>query len=127
MYGNPNIARVAEDTVLNLKQLESRLGVLCNDLAQLCTAVGHHEAARIAVTPAAWLGIGQQGISPFSNVGTVGSFGVSGITTPFQGVSPYGVQPTPWATPYATPYQTPIATPFANPYPVSAPPFSPLR
>lgn len=91
----PDIARVAEETVLNLKQLESRIEVLRNDLAALCTVLGHPEAARIAVTPPSWLGITPQTApGSFSGLGSVGSFGHLGH--PGQG------QPHPGFNPYAS-------------------------
>lgn len=114
----PEIARVAEETVLNLKQLESRIEVLKNDLAALCTVVGHPEAARIAVTPTSWLGVtaphltqgglglgnlGNLGISPYGQVPFQGigqgigqPFGHQGFGTPFG--SSLGISPlvSPW-------------------------------
>lgn len=47
----PDIARVAEETVVNLKELENRLEIMKNELAWLCTSIGHPEAARLAATP----------------------------------------------------------------------------
>jgi hypothetical protein len=120
---SPEIARVAEETVLNLKQLESRIEVLKNDLAHLCAAVGHPEAARLAVTPVPWLRLGQFA-SPYGNVG---SFGPLGSISPYgnAGVSPYqGFGITPYSAP--TPFPTAFATPFGNPL-VTGSPFTPLR
>jgi hypothetical protein len=122
MYGNNQIARVAEETVLCLKDLESRIELLKNDLGVLCTSIGLPEVARIAVTPARWIDpriaqietarLGQLGIvSPYQNVPSYGN------VTPYQGfspnlgsISPFSLSPgigqlafTPWtASPYGT-------------------------
>jgi hypothetical protein len=122
------IARVAEETVLNLKQLESRIEILKNDLAQLCLAVGHPEAARIAATPVQMLGPGVTG-----NVGFVNP-GISSPLTPafgnLGGIGGYPQQPyaTPWQTGFGSPatsgspWQTPVGsygapgTPFVTPF-----------
>jgi len=47
----PDIANVTEQTVLALKDLEARIGVLKGDLATLCQGLGHPEAARVAAAP----------------------------------------------------------------------------
>jgi hypothetical protein len=111
----PEIARVAEETVLNLKQLETRIEVLKNDLAALCTVIGHPEAARVAVTPASWLGVtaphltGQVGTLSVGSQGLLGQqnpylsgiggsnpmlSGIQGGISPLtQGISPFGISP----------------------------------
>lgn len=127
----PEIARVAEETVLNLKQLESRIDVLKNDLAALCTVLGHPEAARIAVTPPAWLGInpqlpygnfGQGGLGTFGSqgpfgLGNTGSFPGAGAT-PFPSQVPWGTH-SPWTTgvvPGMVPGMTPGVPQFGAPF-----------
>lgn len=95
----PEIARVAEQTVLGLKELETRLELLKNDLAALCTAVGHPPAAQLAVTPTRLLG--GPVIAPFgvAHAGPIGALGA----------------PSPFATPVAAPWAAnPLATPFAS-------------
>lgn len=54
----PDIARVAEETVVNLKSLENSIEVLRNDLAWLCQSIGHPEAARLALTPTRFPAVG---------------------------------------------------------------------
>jgi hypothetical protein len=133
----PEIARVAEETVLNLKQLESRIEVLKNDLAALCTVIGHPEAARVAVTPTSWLGVTQPhltgsfgSINPLAMVNP--QFGLQGFPPQFapqfgqQGVgfpSPYGSNfgISPYASFGATPFGASlspigISPPFVSPY-----------
>lgn len=106
----PDIARVAEDTVLNLKELENRIEILKNDLAVLCTNIGHPEAARIAATPARWLGAGYGAVPT--------TLGPLGQVTPFAGVSPAMVPSVPPVTgvPTVSPFGTPFASPFASPF-----------
>lgn len=136
----PEIARVAEETVLNLKQLESRIEVLKNDLAALCTVLGHPEAARIAVTPASWLGVTAphlaQDYRSLSGVGTLGMNPLIQSQVPFQGQAPFqgqgfGISPfgqVPGASPFAqglgpgispfgqgiSPYGASFGTPFGS-------------
>jgi hypothetical protein len=64
----PDIATATEQTVLNLKELETRISLLKNDLAWLAQGIGHAEAARIAASP------GPNVATPFGAVG-VGAFG----------------------------------------------------
>ncbi len=85
----PDIARVTEETVVNLKELESRMEVLRNDLAWLCTTLGHPEAARVAATPVRSVGI--------PSALPIGTAGLLGVSTPLQnmlaaqyaGISPF--------------------------------------
>lgn len=136
------IARVAEETVLNLKELECRIEVLKNDLAALCVNVGHHEAARISVTPVAAVDpraqIAQanrhaalQGIPTSSIVSQFPSPWLSGLTpfasaspyaaiSPFAGISPFG------ASPFASfgtvnPFLGSVGSPWSTPYPSAYP------
>jgi len=118
----PDIARVAEETVLTLKDLESRTEVLKNDLAILCMNLGHPEAARIAASPSRWN----------ASIGT--PFGIAGSSM-LNALNPYAAQPGIQASSLLGAYpsgigspisalgiQTPFASPFAsiNPF-VSAP------
>lgn len=48
---NPDIGTATDQTVINLKEVESRLVSLKNDLAWLCQGLGNVEAARIAASP----------------------------------------------------------------------------
>lgn len=97
----PEIARVAEETVLNLKQLEVRIEALKNDLASLCTVLGIPEVARIAVTPPSWLGITQPHVSS----------GFPGATLGVQGMGQV-----PWGTHVGTPFGSPHSVAPGSPY-----------
>jgi len=127
MYPNlrPEIARVAEQTVVNLKELEGRIEVLKNDLAALCTAVGHPEAARLAVTPAAWLNlppnVPQGSFGSIGGQGSLGTpyatqgFGQPGLGSQFgqPGIGPQFGQPL--GVPFATPYGVgPLGSPWSQ-------------
>jgi hypothetical protein len=103
----PDIARVAEETVVNLKEMESRIDVLRSDLASLCTVLGHLAAAQVAVTPARLLP-GSLGISPLAS--TLGF----GPPSPYQAVSPFAGAGNPFGA--ATLFATGSPAPFANPF-----------
>jgi hypothetical protein len=119
---NPQIARVAEETVLTLKDLEQRLETLKTTIANVCVAIGHPEAARIAVTPAFGQGYGMQSVQGFGQgYGAQGMQGFSPTQGFGHGVSPYtqawntGVQvpglqgygTVPQGPPWGSPFQTP--------------------
>ena len=72
------IARVAEETVANLKGLETQIEVLRNGLAWLCQSIGQPDAARWALMPS-------RGISTAG-----GAYGVSGALSNL----PFGPIPT---------------------------------
>ncbi|MGQ0535938.1 MAG: hypothetical protein ACT4PT_07685 [Methanobacteriota archaeon] len=118
----PDVARVAEETVVNLKDLESRIEILKNDLAQLCLSIGHPEAARVAATPARWVpqiaGIGAQGA--FGSQGVFGQVPI-GSQSPYGSQTPFGAQSlmypnVPNLSPFATFGLTnPLSSAFANP------------
>jgi hypothetical protein len=107
----PEIARVAEETVVNLKELEGRIETLKGDLAALCSVIGHPAAAHLAVTPARL-------VSPTLGLGSV--FG-SALASPF-GLGTPGTfgNVAPWANPYTTPF----AAPFASQVPFGVAPFA---
>lgn len=91
----PEIARVAEETVVNLKGLETQIDTLKGDLAALCTVIGHPAAAQIAAAPARLVGPAL-GISPaFSTLGTfgIGNVGLGNLAFGNLGIAP-------WGTPY---------------------------
>lgn len=133
----PEIAKVAEETVLNLKALENRIEVLRNDLAALCTVIGHHEAARIAATPASWLSVTQ----PYSAAGIAAQTAITpGMVSPVFGqlpqwpaVGPLGVPQGAGIPPYASPYGSlgsygvPFSAPFSPFVGPLATPFSTFR
>lgn len=89
----PDIARAAEETVSNIKELETRLEVIKNDLAWLCQSIGHLPAAQLALTPVRGLAMGIPGVPTVSPYG--GSF--------VPNVAPIGLPQTgtqaPWAVP----------------------------
>ncbi|HEV8359031.1 MAG TPA: hypothetical protein VGR28_01105 [Candidatus Thermoplasmatota archaeon] len=89
------IARIAEETVLNLKELETRCEVLKNDLAALCVNLGHPEAARLAVTPVALIDPRAQ-FAQATRTQALSGMPSSAIASPF-GVSPFG-NVSPWPT-----------------------------
>lgn len=133
----PDIANATEQTVLALKEIEARIGILKGDLAVLCQGLGHAEAARIAAAPTGPApGYGAPGFAPgayyapafpgptSSPWGNSPAFAPSPSTPfgPAYGV-PWSSTPTPanpWTTgnagtAYANPWGTAFA-PFANPW-----------
>ncbi|MCA1814333.1 MAG: hypothetical protein LC624_10360, partial [Halobacteriales archaeon] len=107
----PEIARLAEQTVVSLKECETRLELLRNDLATLCGVVGHPAAAQLALTPARLLGPG------------LGSFG-AGPTQQQPSPSAYGSL-SPWGSSWGSPWSNPVSAPFPAPLPSPFPaPFS---
>jgi hypothetical protein len=111
----PDIARITEETVLNLKELETRIDAVKNDLAWLCQSIGHSEAARVAASPTP----GQLQLLASSSplwAGAANPFAgqaIGGYSSPF-GLSTYGPAA---VTPFATPFASPFASPFAqSPY-----------
>src|ERR1041385_1808156 len=87
----PDIANVTEQTVLALKDPESRIGVLKCDLAVLCQNLGHPEAARIAASPSGAYGApgfpGVPGVTGFPGFPTGNFANPWSVTTP---ASPFG-------------------------------------
>ena len=114
MYPNlrPEIARVAEQTVVNLKELEGRIEVLKNDLAALCIQVGHPEAARLAATPVQWLGASS--LTAQTLAGNLGAFqGISPMGAPFAQSPPFAQNtPFPQNAPFAQSPFSGVASPF---------------
>jgi len=104
----PEIARLAEQTVVNLKECESQLELLRNDLVALCATVGHPAAAQVAATPARLLPPG---------IGTLGGIGISPVhqLSPYGNLAPWATGVGPFATPFAAPFPTPFPAPFGGP------------
>jgi len=107
----PDIANVTEQTVLALKDLESRIGILKGDLAALCQGLGHPEAARIAAAPANYPAYGALGYgsspnffpTPTAPYGSGANYSPS-PSTPFGPA--YGV---PWSGAWSSP-SNPVAS-----------------
>jgi uncharacterized small protein (DUF1192 family) len=94
----PDIATVTEQTVLNLKELEARIGVLKNDLAWLCQGLGHNEAARLAAAPAAPPSLSNPSANPFTAMAAANPLAAGIAVNPYGGsgfaVSPFAAWPT---------------------------------
>lgn len=126
---NPQLTRSIEETVMNLKALESCIDALRQDLAVVAQSTGNIEAAQRVLTPANLLA------SPLAARATMGpQASLSGIQSQVPFASPYGrindpveSAVNPWAfsqTPYVNPAVSPWAAPsaygqvppFASPY-----------
>lgn len=91
----PDVVRLVEETVTNLKALENQIEIVKTDLASLCLQIGHPEAARIAATPIRGL---------LSSTGA--------LATPF-GLSPFATA-SPFAAPTALPNVGLATTPYLS-------------
>ncbi|MFO1532800.1 MAG: hypothetical protein ABR562_03740 [Thermoplasmatota archaeon] len=80
----PDIANITEQTVLALKDLESRISVLKGDLAVLCQGLGHPQAAQLAISP--W---GSPTNAPIGN-SQIGNPYATAQASPFIGATPWG-------------------------------------
>lgn len=111
---NPQLLRVVEETVANLKQLETCIETLRVDIAGVAQSIGHPEAAQRALSSGRALqgqlpfGAGG-GQLPFTGAANIPNWGQtsSGIQSPYSSQNPYASQ-----SPYGV--QSPYA--FQNPF-----------
>jgi hypothetical protein len=86
------LANATEQTVLALKELETRIGVLKNDLAWLCQGIGHPEAARVAASPVPNV-LSQAGIGSAFAPGLQAGYAIGQGFQPIQPFQAGAVQP----------------------------------
>jgi hypothetical protein len=104
---NPQLIRIVEQTVTNLKQLESCIDALRVDLAGVAQSIGHPDAAARAITPIQAL----TAQSPFA-AAQIGALGQLGQFSPFSQASPFANTAS-WASPYAAALSPLAANPWA--------------
>lgn len=119
MYGqNPQqtqaISQMVEQTVANLKELESRLDIFKSGLANLAQSVGNPQAAQVALTPASQLRQESQLFSPFQQSVGLGTLQATPQFGQPTGIPSTGQIPGQFAGPTGSPQ--PIRTPQQVPY-----------